>query len=178
MPEVGSRAPPIPRDAFDLPRRGGTPALDGDTGGPSAAAAKGLYRPGALAPPLSAMNATEITHRLSRAWNSPDPIERRRLLLEVCVPDAEFLSPHGANRGVEEHARGIDIFRKAFPKSKIVHGTPEEHHHRLRFRWTTQWNDGRPPTEGVDFGVLGDDGKLRSLVSFTEPTVGGVEPHP
>jgi hypothetical protein len=118
------------------------------------------------------MDATEITHRLSKAWNSPDPLERRKLLLEICVPNAEFLSPNGVNRGVEEHARGIDIFRKAFPKSQTVHGTADLHHGRLRFHWTTKWNDGRPPTEGVDFGVIGDDGRLLSLVSFTDPSKG------
>lgn len=114
------------------------------------------------------MEATEITHRLSKAWNTPDPLERRRLLLEVCDPEADFLSPHGANHGVEEHARGIDIFRKAFPKSQVVHGTVDMHHQRIRFHWTTKWNDGRDPTDGVDFGEIGDDGRLRSLVSFTD----------
>ncbi|HTT25797.1 MAG TPA: nuclear transport factor 2 family protein [Thermoplasmata archaeon] len=118
------------------------------------------------------MEATEITHNLSKAWNTPDPVERRRLLLAVCAPDAEFLSPNGANHGVEEHARGIDIFRKAFPKSRVVHGSADVHHGRIRFHWTTQWNDGRPPTDGVDFGELGADGRIRSLVSFTDPAGG------
>jgi hypothetical protein len=116
------------------------------------------------------MDAGAITHHLSKAWNSNDPIERRRLLMEVCLPDAEFLSPNGANHGVEEHARGIDLFRKAFPKSQTVHGPADVHHQRIRFHWTTNWNDGRPPTEGVDFGEIGPDGRLRSLVSFTDPT--------
>src|SRR5580693_3135965 len=96
--------------------------------------------------PSGPMDAKEITHRLSTVWNTSDPEERRRILREICVVDAEFLSPHGANHGVEEHARGIDLFRKSFPKSKVVHGTADLHHQRLRFPWTTQWNDGRPPT--------------------------------
>jgi hypothetical protein len=116
------------------------------------------------------MDAKEITHRLSTVWNTSDPEERRRILREICVVDAEFLSPHGANHGVEEHARGIDLFRKSFPKSKVVHGTADLHHQRLRFPWTTQWNDGRPPTHGVDFGELTPEGRIRSLVSFTDPT--------
>jgi hypothetical protein len=116
------------------------------------------------------MDAKEITHRLSTVWNTSDPEERRRILREICVVDAEFLSPHGANHGVEEHARGIDLFRKSFPKSKVVHGTADLHHQRLRFPWTTQWNDGRPPTHGVDFGELTPEGRFRSLVSFTDPT--------
>ena len=70
---------------------------------------------------------------------------------------------------VRRSTRGIDIFRRSFPKSRTSHGKPDSHHGYLRFRWTTEWNDGRPATQGIDFGSLAKDGRLARLVSFDHP---------
>lgn len=115
------------------------------------------------------MDAQQLVAKLDQLWNTEDRDARRRLLAEICPADAEFLSPHGANRGTEEYARGIDIFRRSFPRSRTSHGVPDVHHGYLRVRWSTAWNDGRPSTEGVDFGVFGNDGRLVRLVSFDDP---------
>jgi hypothetical protein len=115
------------------------------------------------------MDAEQMLTKLTKLWNTDDRDERRRLLSEICLSDADFLSPNGANHGTEEYARGIDIFRRSFPRSRTSHGKPDSHHGFLRFRWTTDWNDGRPATQGVDFGSLAKDGRLSRLVSFDDP---------
>ena len=98
-----------------------------------------------------------------------DEDERMRLLRECCRDDAEFLSPHGQSLGLDAYARGIAIFRKSFRKARLVHGPPTEHHGFFRFAWRTDWNDGRDPVQGTDFGELDASGKVRRLVSFTTP---------
>jgi len=122
------------------------------------------------------MTVEETVEHLTKAWTTTDRDERRRLLGLACRPDAEFLSPHGHNRGTEEYARGIDIFRSSFPKSRTVHGPPTHHHRSLAYRWRTEWNDGRPPLDGIDVGELAEDGRIRRLVSFDEPKALGPPP--
>jgi hypothetical protein len=120
------------------------------------------------------MSTADIVAKLARAWNTPDEDERLGLLRETCREDAEFASPHGQSHGLDEYARGIALFRKSFKKARAVHGVPDEHHGFFRFAWTTQWNDGRPPVVGADFGELDQEGKVRRLVSFTgTPTAPG-----
>jgi hypothetical protein len=43
---------------------------------------------------------------------------------------------------------------------------PEEHHGSLRITWALVGEDGTPVEEGVDFGELAQDGRLRKIVSF------------
>ena len=124
------------------------------------------------------MTTAEIVQRLARAWNTEDEDERLRLLKECCREDAEFASPHGQSHGLDEYARGIGLFRKSFKKARAVHGVPDEHHGFFRFAWTTQWNDGREPVVGTDFGELDDHGKVRRLVSFTGPATAPGAPAP
>ena len=116
------------------------------------------------------MKAHDLVQKLARAWNTEDRDDRTRLLEETCAVDAEFVSPYGVTHGIEEYARGIAIFRKSFRKARSVHGRPDEHHGFFRFAWTTNWNDGREPLRGLDFGELDRAGKVRRLVSFTGPS--------
>ncbi len=116
------------------------------------------------------MKAQDLVQKLAKAWNTEDADERMRLLEETCASDAEFVSPYGVTHGTSEYGRGIAIFRKSFKKARSAHGHPDEHHGCLRFAWTTNWNDGREPLLGIDFGELDRSGKIRRLVSFTGPT--------
>jgi hypothetical protein len=124
------------------------------------------------------MGIVDSVQKLARAWNTDDEDERLRLLKETCREDGEFVSPYGVSHGLAEYARGIGIFRKSFRKARAVHGVPDEHHGFLRFAWTTQWNDGRDPVVGTDFGEVDEHGKVRRLVSFTGPMTAPGAPAP
>jgi hypothetical protein len=50
----------------------------------------------------------------------------------------------------------------------------------LRFTWKFIGGDGKTVNEGIDFGVVGNDGKLQKIVGFFGPikplqTVDGIE---
>lgn len=54
---------------------------------------------------------------------------------------------------------------------RIVIASRVDHHHdtRLRFSWAMQSADGNVLAEGMDYGELDEDGRLKLIVGFFGP---------
>jgi hypothetical protein len=59
-----------------------------------------------------------------------------------------------------------DSERLQSPSALVVNGAIDVHNRSVRFRWQTNWNDGREPLKGDDFGRLDNEGRITSMVSF------------
>jgi hypothetical protein len=100
------------------------------------------------------------------AWNTDDDSERLRSLTSCCSAGAEFISPQGIINGIEAMSAAMGEFRRASPGALVVNGAIDVHNGCVRFRWQTNWNDGREPLIGDDFGRLDSEGRITSMVSF------------
>jgi SnoaL-like domain len=118
------------------------------------------------------MDAIESVRSFIRAWNIDSDDERMELLSACCDPQGVFVSPQGVVIGVKSFSTAIGAFRRAFPAADVVLGEPDTHKGYARFRWRTNWNDGREPHYGDDFVELSRDGLIVKVVSFD----GGASP--
>jgi hypothetical protein len=100
------------------------------------------------------------------AWNTDDDSERLSLLSSCCAADAEFISPQGVLSGIDAMSAAMGEFRRASPRANVVNGSVDVHNGCVRFRWQTNWNDGREQLLGDDFGRLDSEGRITSMVSF------------
>src|SRR5688572_9111782 len=112
------------------------------------------------------MNAAESVRCFIRACNIGSDEERLELLRACCDPQGVFISPQGVVIGVEPFSAAIGEFRRTFPAAEVVLGEPDTHEGYVRFRWRTNWNDGREALYGDDYVELSRDGLIVKVVSF------------
>jgi len=107
------------------------------------------------------------------AWVEPDA-DKRRALLEVCwSDDGHYMDPNGTARGRDALADLISEFQAQVPGARIeLTSGASVHNGRIYFNWQMVTADGKVVVEGVDFGRLGKDGRLREIVGFFGPPPG------
>jgi hypothetical protein len=112
----------------------------------------------------------EVVAAYVNAWNEPDTDARRRLLESAWGDGATYTDPTAHVAGRDALVAHIAGFQASMPGARIVATSGvDEHHGRVRFTWSLLGSDGSTVTEGIDFGEVGADGKLRSIVGFFGP---------
>jgi hypothetical protein len=112
------------------------------------------------------LSGDEAVGAFIAAWNTDDDSERLQLLTSCCTAGAEFVSPQGVINGIDAMSAAMGEFRRTAPAAAVVNGAVDVHSGSVRFRWQTNWNDGREPLIGDDFGRLDSEGRITSMVSF------------
>lgn len=103
------------------------------------------------------------------AWNAAED-ERRTLLDSSWADDGVYCDPGARAEGREALIKHIGGFQAGFPNHRIdLTSGVDEHDGRFRFSWVLRSSDGRTVTEGIDFGVLSDDGRIASITGFFGP---------
>lgn len=115
----------------------------------------------------------ELAGWYAAAWNELDPPKRRGLLEAACSPDIRFLQ-----QGWDHEVVGIDAldatiaeFQASWPDGvdvRVELTTPVESHHGFG-RGGFVWIFGEDRGYGTDFAELGDDGKMKTIVVFSDP---------
>ena len=101
------------------------------------------------------------------AWDEPDRARRRQILGRVWAADATYTDPTVHTAGIDELVEHIGKVLEKYPGSRIVRTSAVDTHHTvLRFSWHKTLADGSKLPEGIDFGELSGDGKLRRMVGF------------
>jgi hypothetical protein len=102
------------------------------------------------------------------AWNETDPERRRALVAETFSEDARYLDPLMSGEGQDGIAAMIGAAQAQFPghRFELSYG-PDAHNDVVRFAWTLHGADG-PVANGVDFGTVAEDGRLRNVTGFLE----------
>jgi len=115
-------------------------------------------------------SAQEIGEAYGAAWNEPDEAERRRLLEKAWADDGTYTDPQSDLRGRDALLTLIAGFQAQFKGARIEPTSAiDEHHGKIRFTWRMEGADGSAIMEGIDFGELADDGRLKKIVGFFGP---------
>ena len=124
---------------------------------------------GAAAEPVDP--ASETVAAYGAAWNETDVEKRRELLEKAWAEDGVYTDPTAEVHGREALLAHITGFQAQSGGARIVLTTAVDSHHgtRLRFGWKMVGADGTELAEGLDYGELDDDGRLRLIVGFVGP---------
>jgi hypothetical protein len=116
------------------------------------------------------MGPAEVVATYGAAWAETDEEKRRDLLAQAWAEDGTYLDPSGRADGREALVAHIGGFQQMMGGHRIdLASGVDEHDSYLRFAWKMIGPDDAVVMEGVDFGTLGPDGKLTSIVGFFGP---------
>lgn len=114
--------------------------------------------------------SNEIVRAYGEAWNEPDEAKRRALIEQSWADDGVFEDPRDRAEGREALLALIAGFRQAFAGGSInLTSNIDEHHGRFRFTWRIDDKDGKAVLEGIDFGELAPDGRIKLIAGFWGP---------
>jgi hypothetical protein len=112
-------------------------------------------------------NVEEVVALYGSAWNQPDAAARRRALESAWADGAVYSDPTAHVEGREALVAHIGGFQAQMPGARLeLTSGVDQHHGAIRFTWTLKASDGSVVTEGIDFGELADDGRLRRITGF------------
>ena len=113
------------------------------------------------------MAADGVVRAYGAAWNEPDEAARRKLLNDAWADNGVYSDPMGRAEGREGLAQHIGGFQQQFAGHRIdLTSGVDEHDGFLRFTWAMVGPDGGTVLEGIDFGELAPDGRLRRITGF------------
>lgn len=99
------------------------------------------------------------------AWNEPDAAARQQLLNMVWTDEGRYTDPQSDGDGRDALDGIIARLHQAMPGGHFTINSLDHHHNVVRFTWTFQPPNGSP-LNGMDFGEIADDGRLRRIVGF------------
>jgi SnoaL-like domain len=115
-------------------------------------------------------DVTTVVETYIATWNEPDPERRRQLVEQTWNEPASYVDPLMSGRGKDEIDVMIGAAQQQFPghRFELIDG-PDAHHDRVRFTWHLKpAAGGDTVADGIDFGVVAEDGRLRSVTGFLE----------
>ena len=116
------------------------------------------------------MTPDEAVATYGAAWSEADEAKRRELLDEAWADDGTYLDPTGRADGRDALVTHIAGFLQMMPGHRIdLASGVDAHDGYVRFAWKMVGPDEQTVMEGVDFGTLADDGKIKSIVGFFGP---------
>lgn len=119
------------------------------------------------------LTTLQVVAAYCEAWNVPGEGERRALLEQSWTEGGTYTDPRTDLAGREALFAHISRVQALRPGSRIVMTSGlDVHHGVLRFAWKLVGPQGATVVEGVDFGELAADGRLRRIVGFFGPMPG------
>jgi hypothetical protein len=108
---------------------------------------------------------TEIVTQHMAAWNEPDDTARRALLEQCWSDSGVYLDPNVSLVGRDALATKIGKVLASRPGARLEFMSGIDVHHAVvRFLWRLVRADGTCGDTSIDFGEVGPDGRLTSLV--------------
>jgi hypothetical protein len=118
-------------------------------------------------------NVEEVVALYASAWSAPDAAERRCALERAWADAGVYADPTARVEGRDALVEHIGGFHAQMPGARIVLTSGvDAHHDAVRFTWALRAADGTTVTEGIDFGELAADGRLRRITGFFGPPPG------
>lgn len=101
------------------------------------------------------------------AWNETDPAKRDAMLAAVWADDGVYSDPTVQAVGRGELGTHIGRVLARSPDSRIVRTSRvDAHHGLLRFTFARVAATGAVMRDGIDFGEVSEDGRLRRITGF------------
>lgn len=115
----------------------------------------------------------ELAAWYAAAWNERDGSRRRELLGSACSPRVRFLQQGWDHEivGVDQLDETIAEFQASWPEGvdvRVELTTAVDSHHGFG-RGGFVWIFGEDRGYGTDFAEVGDDGKMKTIVVFSDP---------
>jgi hypothetical protein len=118
----------------------------------------------------TAMSTQQIAETYGAAWNETNEGKRRALLEQAWADDGVYTDPQSHVEGRDALVALITGFQQTMPGARIVPtSAADEHHGQIRFTWRMDGADGKAVMEGIDFGELAPDGRIKRIVGFFGP---------
>src|SRR5262249_22130012 len=117
---------------------------------------------------MSDVNELVITYLA--AWNERDPKRRRELVAKTWDERGSYLDAHRRANGIDAIDAMIQTAQMQFPgyRLRLVNGI-ETHNGHVRFSWSAGGTPEAPLyLGGTDFASIGGEGRLQSVVGFTD----------
>ncbi|MHB8689806.1 MAG: nuclear transport factor 2 family protein [Solirubrobacteraceae bacterium] len=114
-------------------------------------------------------NFEQVAERYVSLWNEADPAVRRRGISELWAEDARYVDPMVDAHGHEAIDQTIAAVQDQFPglRFRLV-GPVDAHHNQARFTWELGPDGAEAPIVGFDVAVIGDDGRLQTVLGFLD----------
>jgi hypothetical protein len=104
------------------------------------------------------------------AWREADPVKREKLLADVWAPNGVYADSQAEVKGYQKLAEYMGLIEQLMPSQRIRELSKIENHHgTFRFAWRSVMPDGTLVDEGMDFGEVDKNGRIRRLVVFNGP---------
>ena len=117
---------------------------------------------------MSNMNQLVVSYLA--AWNERDPKRRRELVAKTWTEDGSYVDAHRRGQGHAAIDAMIAAAQETFPgyRLNLISGI-EAHGMNARFSWAAGGSADAPLyLGGTDFVTLASDGRLLSVVGFTD----------
>ena len=123
-------------------------------------------------------NVNDIVVRYLAAWSEPDAKRRRDLVAKTWTEDGTYIDRVREGRGHDSIADMIAKAQAHFPGYRLnLASGVEAHHGYVRFSWVAGGMAEAPLyIKGTDFAVIGDDGRLKSVIGFVDAAPAPVTP--
>jgi hypothetical protein len=120
--------------------------------------------------PASTLTTQQIVETYGAAWGEPDVAKRRQLLEQSWADDGTYTDPQSDVAGRDALIELISGFQAQVNGARIVPTSAVDvHHERFRFTWAMLGADGSRMMEGIDYGELAADGRIKKIVGFFGP---------
>ncbi len=115
-------------------------------------------------------NVNEVVVRYLAAWNEREPQKRRDLVAKTWTEDGSYVDAARDGHGHDSLDAMIATAQGHFPGYRLnLASGIEVHHDYLRFSWAAGGTADAPLfIKGTDFVVLAGDGRIKSVVGFTD----------
>ena len=114
--------------------------------------------------------ANEAVVRYLAAWNEREPARRRALIAKTWTEDGTYVDAARDGHGHDSLDAMIATAQEHFPGYRLgLASGIEVHHDYLRFSWAAGGTADAPLfLKGTDFVALAADGRIKSVVGFTD----------
>jgi hypothetical protein len=115
-------------------------------------------------------NVNEVVVRYLAAWNEREPRKRRELVAKTWTEDGTYVDAARDGKGHDSLDAMIATAQGHFPGYRLnLASGIEVHHDYLRFSWAAGGTTDAPLfIKGTDFVVLDGDGRIKSVVGYTD----------
>jgi SnoaL-like domain len=119
-------------------------------------------------------NVTELIDLYIATWNETDAKRRRDLIAKTWTEDGSYVDAHRSGAGHGNISAMIQGVQEQLPGYRLrLASAVDAHNDRVRFQWEAGGTAEAPlHFVGTDFGVIANDGRLRSITGFLDEAPG------
>jgi SnoaL-like domain len=118
----------------------------------------------------TAVDLSAVVDAYFAAFNETDAARRAELIPQAWAEDCAYVDPLVSATGADEINAMIGGLQGQFPGHAVTLSSGLDAHHNLvRFGWDLTDPDGAVVMQGLDVGIVAEDGRLSRIGGFFGP---------